>query len=111
MTVFMFSLAGIPPFGGWFAKFYIFRAVFDSGTPWSVVLGVVVAVNSVIGLFYYASVPRQMWMNPVPDDNRTAVRVPAPLSAALGICLVVVLAIGVYPQIFAHMGDVARLGQ
>jgi hypothetical protein len=52
-----------------------------------------------------------MWMNPVPDDNRTAVRVPAPLSAALGICLVVVLAIGVYPQIFAHMGDVARLGQ
>lgn len=111
MTIFMFSLAGIPPFGGWFAKFYIIRAIFDSGTAWSVVLGVVVAVNSVIGLFYYASVPRQMLMNPVPDGDHTPVRVPAPLSAALGICLVVVMAIGVYPQIFAHMGDVARLGQ
>jgi NADH-quinone oxidoreductase subunit N len=111
MTIFMFSLAGIPPFGGWFAKFYIIRAVFDSGTAWSVVLGVVVAVNSVIGLFYYASIPRQMWMNPVPDEDRTPVRVPVPLSAALGICVAVVIAIGVYPQIFAHLGDVARLGQ
>jgi NADH-quinone oxidoreductase subunit N len=110
MTVFMFSLAGIPPLGGWFAKFYIIRAVFDSGTPWSVVLGVVVAVNTVIGLFYYASVPRQMWMNPVPHGDHTPVRIPAPLTAALGICLVVVLAVGVYPQVFAHMGDVARLG-
>ena len=111
MSAFMFSLAGIPPFGGWFAKFYIIRAVFDSGTPSSVVLGVIVAVNSVIGLFYYASIPRQMWMNPVPDEDRTPIRVPVPLSAALGICVSVVLAIGVYPQIFAHLGDVARLGQ
>jgi NADH-quinone oxidoreductase subunit N len=110
MTMFMFSLAGIPPLGGWFAKFYIIRAIFDSGTGWSVALGVVVAVNTVIGLFYYASVPRQMWMNPAPNDDHAPVRVPAPLSAALGICAVVVLAVGVYPQIFAHVGDVARLG-
>jgi NADH-quinone oxidoreductase subunit N len=109
MSVFLFSLAGIPPLGGWFAKFYVFRSVLDAGTPAAVVLGVIAAVNSVIALFYYASIARQMWMNPVPDDDRTPIRVPASLSAAMGICTVVVLAIGVYPQWFAHLGDLSRL--
>ena len=109
MSVFLFSLAGIPPLGGWFAKFYVFRSVLDSGTPWAIVLGVIAAVNSVIALFYYSSIARQMWMNPVPDEDRTPVRVPASLSAALGICTVVVLAIGIYPQWFAHLGDLSRL--
>jgi NADH-quinone oxidoreductase subunit N len=109
MTMFMFSLAGIPPLGGWFAKFYIFRAVADSGTSAAWVLGVIVAVNSVIALFYYASISRQMWMSPVPDDDRTPISVPPPLWAALAICVVVTLAIGIYPQAFAHLGDLARL--
>src|SRR5204862_7090277 len=46
MGAFMFSLAGIPPLGGWFAKCYIFRAVLDSGTPAAILLGVIVAGNS-----------------------------------------------------------------
>ena len=33
MTIFLFSLAGIPPLAGWFAKFVMFRAVLDAGTP------------------------------------------------------------------------------
>src|SRR5215212_8408694 len=109
MAGFMFSLAGIPPFGGWFAKFYIFRAVLDSGTGWAVVLGVIVGVNSVIALFYYANVARQMFMNPVPDGDKTRIRVPAPLIAALGITAVVVVVVGVYPQTFANFGDLASL--
>src|SRR5439155_24490620 len=67
MTFFLFSLAGIPPLGGWFAKFYVFLAVVRAGTPSAVVLGVITAVNSVIALFYYAGVAREMWMSPVPD--------------------------------------------
>jgi NADH-quinone oxidoreductase subunit N len=109
MTIFLFSLAGVPPLGGWFAKFYVFRAVADAGTAWAWVLGVLVAVNSVIALFYYAGVARQMWMNPAPDGDRRPVRVPPPLAAALGLCALVVVAIGVYPQAFARMGDVASL--
>jgi NADH-quinone oxidoreductase subunit N len=109
MSVFLFSLAGIPPLGGWFAKFYIFRAVLDSGTPGAVVLGVIVAVNSVIALFYYANIARLMWMDPVPDEDRTPIRVPASLSAALGLCTIVVVAIGVYPQVFARLGDLSSL--
>jgi hypothetical protein len=52
-----------------------------------------------------------MWMSPVPDGDTTPVRIPAPLTAALGITAVVVLAIGVYPQVFARLGDLASLAR
>lgn len=109
MTIFLFSLAGIPPLAGLWAKLFVFRAVIDAGTPWALLLGVVVAVNSVIALFYYAAIAKEMWMNPVPDGDKTRIRVPAPLITALGITAVVVIAVGVYPQTFAHFGDLASL--
>ncbi|MGH9265513.1 MAG: NADH-quinone oxidoreductase subunit N [Acidimicrobiales bacterium] len=109
MTIFLFSLAGIPPLAGMWAKIFIFRAVLDAGTAWAVLLGVVAAVNSVIALFYYAAVAREMWMSPVPDGDRTPIRVPAPLITALGLTAAVVLVIGVYPQAFARFGDLASL--
>ena len=109
MTIFLFSLAGIPPLGGFFAKLYIFYSAIDAGTGWAVTLAVVAGVNSVIALFYYAAVAREMWMRPVPDDNRTPVRVPPALGAALGITAAVVLVVGLYPQAFARLGDLARL--
>ena len=55
MTMFLMALAGIPPLGGWFAKFDIMRALISPGTAWGVALGVIVAVNSVIALYYYAA--------------------------------------------------------
>jgi NADH-quinone oxidoreductase subunit N len=109
MTIFMFSLAGIPPFGGWFAKFYIFKSAIDAGTGWAVALAVIAGVNSVIALFYYASVAREMWMQPAPGDDRTPIRVPPALGAALAITAAAVVAIGVYPQAFARLGDLAQL--
>jgi len=107
MTIFLFSLAGVPPLAGWLAKLVIFRAVLDAGTGPAVALGIVAAVNSVIALFYYAAVAKEMWMNPVPDGDTTAVRVPPPLRAALGLTALVVIAVGIYPQTFAHFGDLA----
>jgi NADH-quinone oxidoreductase subunit N len=109
MTIFLFSLAGIPPLAGLWAKLFVFRAVIDAGTPWALLLGVVVAVNSVIALFYYAAIAKEMWMNPVPDGDKTRIRVPAPLITALAITAVVVVAVGVYPQTFANFGDLASL--
>jgi NADH-quinone oxidoreductase subunit N len=109
MTIFLFSLAGIPPLAGAWAKIFVFRAVLDAGTTWAVVLGVVAAVNSVIGLFYYASIARQMWMSPVPDGDRTPLRVPTALVAALALTVTVTVVVGVYPQVFARFGDLASL--
>ena len=50
MLVLLFSLAGVPPFAGFFGKFYVLRAAVDAGMTWLAVAG---AVASVIGAFYY----------------------------------------------------------
>jgi NADH-quinone oxidoreductase subunit N len=109
MSVFLFSLAGIPPLAGWFAKFVIFRALITPGTTAGYVLAVIVGVNSVIALFYYARIAQQMWMQPVPDGDTTRIRVPVALSAALGICVVVTLVLGVLPGVVGRLGELAQL--
>ncbi|MEO5900921.1 MAG: NADH-quinone oxidoreductase subunit N, partial [Ilumatobacteraceae bacterium] len=53
MTFFLASLAGIPPLGGWYAKFGVFRAVLDAGGGWGYSLAVIAAVNTVIATAYY----------------------------------------------------------
>ncbi len=108
MGVFLFSLAGIPPLAGWLAKFAAFKAVVDGGTWWAYSLAVVMAVNSVLALGYYARVGRQMFMEPVPDDDRTPVRVPVSLTAALAICALVTLTFGIVPWA-TDLGDMATL--
>jgi NADH-quinone oxidoreductase subunit N len=109
MTVFLFALAGIPPLGGWVAKFVVFRALLSAGTFWGAVLAVVVAVNSVIALFYYANVARQMWFQEAPEGETKAIRVPVSVMAALGISALGTLAFGVLPGLATHFGDVADL--
>ncbi|TML17461.1 MAG: NADH-quinone oxidoreductase subunit N [Actinobacteria bacterium] len=106
MTVFLMSLAGIPPLGGWFAKFQIIKALVSAKGASGVVLTVVVAVNSVIALFYYAAIARRMWADDVPDGDRTPVRIPPSLLAALGITAVVTLIFGVFPQMVGHLTEV-----
>jgi len=66
MAVFLFSLAGIPPFAGFIGKFYLFAAVIDQHM-WA--LAVVAGLNSVIGLYYYARIVRTMYLDqPVEGD-------------------------------------------
>ncbi|MEP6625523.1 MAG: NADH-quinone oxidoreductase subunit N [Acidimicrobiia bacterium] len=111
MSAFMFSLAGVPPFAGWFAKFAMFRAVFDANTPAATVLGVLAAVSSVIAFFYYARVAREIWFHPVAEGvDASPIRTPVALNAAVVLCAVIVLVIGVYPQLFARLGELAAGG-
>ena len=109
MTVFMFSLAGIPPFAGWFAKFVMFRAVFSANTPSAVVLGVIAAVMSVVAFFYYAKVARVMWFHaPSTELEQLPARSVTPaLTVAIGIATAIVVVVGVYPQVFARVGELA----
>jgi NADH-quinone oxidoreductase subunit N len=57
MTVFMLSLMGIPPFAGFFGKFYVFGAAVNTNLAWYAVIG---ALNSVIAVYYYARVIKTM---------------------------------------------------
>ena len=98
MTVFLFSLAGIPPLGGWWAKFRVMEAVIDAESASGVVLGVFVAVNSVIALYYYARIGLGMWAEDAPDGDTTPIRVPASLVSALAITVALTIAFGVYPD-------------
>jgi NADH-quinone oxidoreductase subunit N len=109
MTIFLFSLAGIPPLGGWLAKFVVFRSLLQPDpTAGGIILAVVVGVNSVIALYYYANVAREMWMKPVPDGDRTPIRVPASIGFALAITVVITLAFGV-SNLATRLGDEAVL--
>ncbi len=107
MTFFLASLAGIPPLAGWFAKFVMFRSIIDAGTGWAIALGVIAAVNSVIAFFYYFRPVVQMWIRPPATEDRTPYVIPQPLVVAIGLMAAVVVVIGVYPQIFAKIGEVA----
>jgi NADH-quinone oxidoreductase subunit N len=105
MTLFMASLAGVPPLAGWFAKFVMFRSIIEAGTGWGVVLGVIAAVNSVIAFFYYFGVVRKMWFDEPAEGDRSPIRVPPALAGAIALMGAVVVVIGVYPQLFARIGE------
>jgi NADH-quinone oxidoreductase subunit N len=60
LGIFMFSLAGIPPLAGFFAKLYIFMAAINSGL---VVLAVIGVVTSVIGAYYYVRIVKLMYFD------------------------------------------------
>jgi NADH-quinone oxidoreductase subunit N len=107
MTIFLASLAGIPPLAGWYAKFVMFRAIIEAGTSWAIALAVVAAINSVIAFFYYSGVIREMWFREPADADQRRVNVPPALGAAIALTTVAVVAVGVYPQLFARVGDLA----
>ena len=104
MSLFLASLAGIPPVAGWFAKFTMFRAAIDAGGGWGVSLAVVAGVNSVIAAFYYLNVVRMMWFRPALEDAES-VRMPAALTTSIALCTAGVVAVGVYPQVFGKIAD------
>jgi NADH-quinone oxidoreductase subunit N len=108
-TIFLASLAGIPPLGGWIGKFAAFQALLTDATPWAYVLAVIGAVNSVIAFGYYGNVMREIWMRPVPHGDTTPVVTPSSLQIALGITAVATLVFGVLPGIALHFGDVADI--
>ena len=105
MTVFLFSLAGIPPLGGWFAKLEIFNALLSAETLSGVLMAVLVGVNSVIALFYYASIARKMWADEVPEGDKTPIRLPASLTAAIVLTAAITLLFGIMPQAVGHFTE------
>jgi NADH-quinone oxidoreductase subunit N len=107
MTGFLFSLAGIPFLAGWFGKFEIFRATAGGDNVWAYVMALIVGVNSVIALVYYARIAQSMWMRPAPDGDRSRVHIPPALTTAMGLCLVFVVVAGVYPGPIARLGEMA----
>ena len=107
MTIFLASLAGVPPLAGWFAKFVMFSSALQAGSTWATILAVIAAVNSVIAFFYYANVIRAMWFNEPATEDRSRIVIPPALGGAIAITVVVTVIVGIYPQVFARVGELA----
>ena len=86
MTLALFSLGGIPPFAGFFSKFFIFAAAFEEG--WWVVVFLAL-LNTIISLYYYLLVVKAMYISE-PEDDRCVV---APMRSAPGVRLCLVLCV------------------
>jgi NADH-quinone oxidoreductase subunit N len=96
MTVFMLSLAGIPPTGGFIGKYLIFQAAVRSH-EW--LLAVVGSVNAAIAAYYYLSVLMTMWFKPAPDGGGVAFEpLPPSIAALLTFSAVAVVYLGVAPE-------------
>ncbi|MDX1922329.1 MAG: NADH-quinone oxidoreductase subunit NuoN [Alphaproteobacteria bacterium] len=93
MTVFMFSMMGIPPLAGFFSKFYVFLAAVQSGYVWLAVLGVCL---SVVGAYYYLRIIKIMYFD---KQMETFQRVPGwGVATLLGVTVLFILALAVRPE-------------
>lgn len=102
MTLCLFSLAGIPPFAGFFSKFFIFSAAFHSGW-WITVF--IALVNTVISLYYYLLVVKAMYIEE-PEEGLSPVptfRVQGTNRLCMAICLVGVCVLGLLSFIYEGM--------
>jgi NADH-quinone oxidoreductase subunit N len=109
LTIFLASLAGIPPLGGWIGKFAAFQALLTDASPWAYALAIIGAVNSVIAFGYYGNIMREVWMRPVPDGDTTRIVTPSSLQIALGITAIATLVFGILPGIVLRFGEMAEL--
>jgi len=107
MTTFMVSLAGIPPTGGFWAKLVVFSAAVEAGGI-GPTLAVVMLVNSVVSLYYYLAIPRQMIFAEV-EGEPSRFPVPALVTGVVFLTTVTIIAVGVYPDILAKAPQLSTL--
>ncbi len=88
----MASLAGVPPFIGFFAKVDVITAAINGGMLWLAVLGIVFAV---IGAFYYLRVMKVMFFDPAPEGDAMAPRNDRPMRSVFAVNALLLLALAV----------------
>jgi NADH-quinone oxidoreductase subunit N len=96
MTIFLLSLAGIPPTGGFIGKYLIFQAAVRS-QAW--LLAIVGSLNAVIAAYYYLAVIMTMWFKAPAEAEAGTVEPVAPsMAALLAVSVVAIVYLGVAPQ-------------
>lgn len=108
MMLAMFSLAGIPPFAGFFSKFFIFTSALQAGTVSMYVLVLIALINTIVSLYYYLLVVKAMFIHQ--DDC-----VIAPFKSALSeriallVCVIGIILIGIVPFFYTFLEAAAVL--
>ena len=87
------SLAGMPPFGGFVGKVFVFAAGVEAGYTWLVILGI---INSIIGVYYYLNVLKFVYLYRMPnqDEENHPVELTRPYTIALTVLTIGVILLG-----------------
>lgn len=87
------SLAGMPPFGGFVAKFFVFSAAIKTGWIWLALVGV---LNSIVGLYYYLNVLKYVYLFRLPDqdEEKHPILISRPIQIGLILLVVGVILLG-----------------
>jgi NADH-quinone oxidoreductase subunit N len=95
LAVFLFSLTGLPPLGGFIGKFYLFSAVLRTGLPFFYVIAVLGVLNSAVSLYYYARIVRTMYLDQA-DADAPALALAPSYATLLTVLLVPTVLLGVW---------------
>jgi NADH-quinone oxidoreductase subunit N len=95
MAIAMFSLAGVPPLVGFYAKFVVLQALIASGQAMSIALAVYAVLMSLIGAFYYLRVIKVMYFDAPP--SMTPVSAPRDVRSVLSLNGALILLLGIVP--------------
>lgn len=98
MSLFMFSLAGIPPFGGFFGKYYVFLAAIRANMTWLAVVGV---FSSIISAYFYLRVVIYMYFKK--GSTEPAIFYSYKENFVLTLCVLIILQLGLTPGLFLDL--------
>lgn len=98
MAMFMFSLAGIPPFAGFFGKYLLFYAAIESGFTW---LAIVAVASSVISVWFYLGLIVKMYFQEGTSEQPVVQTGSAGLTVA--VCSVAIVLLGVVPSLLTNL--------
>jgi len=102
------SLAGMPPFGGFVAKVFVFAAGIQAGYIWLVIVGI---INSIIGVYYYLNVLKYVYLYRMPEQDEEDHLIPLtrPYTIALAVLVIGVILIGTVFAPWFSWSDAAAL--
>ena len=103
MTIFLFSLAGMPPTAGFIGKFYLFSGAIQEGYIWLAVIGV---LNSAASVYYYLRIMVYMYMKDSTEDFEW-IQVTGPIALALVIAVAGSMIPGIVPSIVLQYAEMA----
>ncbi len=97
LSIFLLSLAGIPPLAGFFGKYYVFLAAIEQDWIWLVLIAL---LTSVVALYYYAYVIWRMYFTSEGDYEDVAVPFPLLHKVVLSIAVIGIFVMGILPDRF-----------
>ena len=103
LTIALFSLAGIPPTAGFFAKYYILTAAMTGGHNWLAIIGI---LSSLVGIYYYFKIIIAMYFKKPTDESLITINKQHQL--LLIVTGVIIFLLGLLPDLILSIGDIDR---